>query len=144
DRLARDEDVALRRVARARAASGPRMALVAGVRRRTAFRVDDPQLAARAVLVPAGEALDGLVGAEPVAQEREPLWAVPPVRVGLPRDRPHVRLGPGYDRAARGELRLRPHAPLPRLEVARADRVRRNAFSHRSAPAGRARGGRGP
>ena len=126
DRLARHEDVPLRGVAGAGAAARPGVALVARVGRRPALGIDDPELAVGAALVRRGEPLDHLLGAEPVAQEREPSRAVAGIRVRLRRDRADVRLRPRDDRADREELRLRRHAPLPRLEVARADRVRRD------------------
>ncbi len=125
-RLRGDEDVPLRRVPVADASARPLVALVARVARAAPLAVDDPELALGAVLVGRGQALDHLVGGNPFAEQREPFGPVPRVRPRLRRDRAHERLGPGNDRADAEELRLHRDAPLPRLEVAGADRVRRD------------------
>ncbi len=139
DRLLGDEDVPLRREAGAGEAAGPVVAARAGEARAPPLAVDDPELALVAAVVRLRQARDGLLRGEPVAQQREPVGPVARVRVRLRRDRADVRLGPRHDRADGEELRLRRHPPLPRLEVAGADRVRRDGPSRRSAPSGRCR-----
>ena len=94
--------------------------------------VDDAELPDRLVVVRGRQPVDDLPCVEPVAEEREPLGAVAGVRVGLRRDRADLRRGPRDDGADREELRLCRHAPLARVEIARADRVRRDEpLSHR-------------
>src|SRR5207244_2202198 len=99
DRLLRDEDVALGRVARPRPAAGPVEAARAGVARAPALRVDDAELALGAALVRGGQLRDDLLGRKPLPQQREALRAVAGIRVRLRGNGSHVRLGPGDDRA---------------------------------------------
>jgi hypothetical protein len=143
DCLLADEDVALRGIAGAGSAPRPVEAIGSGVAGSAAVAVDDPDLALGTALVGAGQARDGVVGREPFAQEREALGAVARVGERLRGDRSDLGLGEGTDRADGEELRLHGDAPLPRLEVARRDRVRRDdRLSHTSAPSSRARAGR--
>ena len=126
DRLAGDEDVPLGGVAGARAAARPVVAAGAGERRAAAGGVDDPDLALVPALVGLGQALDDLLGRESLPQKREAIGAVARIRVRLRRDGAHLRLRPGHDRPDGEELRLHGHAPLPGVEIARHDRVRRD------------------
>ena len=122
----RDEDVALRRVARSRAAAGPFVAFGAGEGGGAAVAVDDAQLPGFASFVVGGEPRDDLVGGTPLAEQREPVRPVARIGVRLRRDRADVRLGPRHDGADREELRLHRHAPLRCLEVAGDDREGRD------------------
>src|SRR6185503_13156778 len=61
DRLARDEDVPLRRVAGPRPAAGPLGALLAGEGGAAAAAVDDAELPVRAILVGSGEPRDDVL-----------------------------------------------------------------------------------
>jgi hypothetical protein len=145
DRLGRDEDVALRRIAVARAMTGPVVAPVSGEGGAAARSVDDPELALRSVVVGLGQSGDDLLRRDALAEQREPVRPVAGVRVRLRGDRPDARLGPGNDRADGEELRLRGDAPLTCLEVAGADRVRGDdRATRRSSPPDRARGALGP
>src|SRR6266545_3075794 len=83
DGLCRDEDVALDRVAFARAPTGPVEALLAGVRRGATLGVDDPQLPVIAPVVGARQTLDDLLRGASLPEEVEPLRPVAGVRVGL-------------------------------------------------------------
>jgi hypothetical protein len=97
DRLRRDEDVALRRVARTRTTAGPRAALLARIGRRIAEPVDDPDLTLRALLVRSRQLLDRGSGPGAVAQKREPLRPIARIRPGLGCDGADERLGPRDD-----------------------------------------------
>ena len=145
DGLRGDEDVPLRRVAVARPMAGPVVAFGAGERRGASLGVDDPELAMSAIVVRGCQSLDDFLGREPFPQQCEPVRAVARIRVRLRRDGADERLRPRDDGADGEELRLDGDAPVPRLEVARADRVRRDDHaSHRSAARGRRRGERDP
>ena len=133
DRLRRDEDVALGRVAVAGPPAGPVVALGAGERRAAPGRVDDAELALLAAVVGRRQPLDDLVGRGAAAEELEAVRPVARVRVGLGRDRADVRRRPRHDRADGEELRLRRDAPLAGVEVAGADRVRRDDGGRSSA-----------
>ena len=129
-----DEDVALGRVEVGGAAAGPVVAGGAGVRRAPAGRVHDAELALVAALVRRRQELHDLGRAVAGPQQVEPVRPIARVRVGLGRDRADVRGRPRHDRADGQELRLRRHAPLAGVEVAGADRVRRDrrrVLSHR-------------
>ena len=142
DRLLRDEDVPLRRIAVARPPARPVVALGTGERGRATCAVDDPDLPLCAILVRGGESLDHLRRRPSLAQQGQPVRAVPGVRVRLRGDRPDVRLRPGHDRADREEFRLHSDAPLGRREVTGDDRVGGDeATAHTSAPGGRGRAG---
>src|SRR5205085_1527703 len=107
-----DEDVPLRRVARAGVAAGPVVTLAPGVGRAAAAAVDHPDLAVVAPLVGGGEPLDRLARGAPSAEEREPVRPVARVRVRLPRERLQHLL-----------LRSRPDDDRPALVVRDAERL---------------------
>ena len=156
DRGARDEDVSLCGVALAGPAAGPGKAVVAGVGRRSARGIDDPELSVRALVVRRGQSVDHVLGREAFPQEREALGPIARIGIRLRRDRADVWLRPRDDRSDREELRLGRDPPLARSEIARTERVRRHrrrrrelqtatcVVSHTSAPADRARGAPGP
>ena len=144
DRLRADEDVALRRVARRRCGARPSRGSSAPVQLAASpLRVDDAELALVASLVGRRQPLHDLVGAEALAQQREPVRAVARVRVRLRRDRARPRAPPtGRPSRRRGTStgRRRPTAP-PRGRRRRSSTSRRR-LSHTSARSGRARAGR--
>jgi hypothetical protein len=131
-RLARDENVSLRRIALSGAV--PRPVEAAGASRcgGCAGRVDDAELALVPTLVLREQPLHDLARAQALPQESQSIRPVTRVRVRLCRDRPHLRHGPRDDRADGEELRLDGDAPLPGLEVAGGDGERRDeGLSHR-------------
>jgi hypothetical protein len=96
--------------------------------------VDYAELTVIAPVVGAGQPLDDLAGGAALAEQAEPVRPVAGVGVGLCRNGADLRLGPGDDRADGQELRLDRDAPLPCVQVAGDDRVRRDAWtSHTSA-----------
>ena len=126
DRLARDENVALGGVPWADSAACPVVAGCAGERGAAAGGIDHSELTLVSAFVGLGQPLDDLLGRQTLTQEREAVRAVARIRIGLRRDGAHLRLGPGDDRPDGEELRLHGNAPLPRIEVAGHDRIRRD------------------
>src|SRR5206468_3794480 len=75
-RCGRDEDVALRRIARTRPAAGPLEALATGKAGAAPLTVDDAELALRPPFVVRGQAFHDLVGGVALAELRESVRSV--------------------------------------------------------------------
>src|SRR6185295_4797745 len=104
----------------------PRVALVAGERRRAALRVDQAHLPHRGAAVDVRHQLHHLRRLDALRHQVERLRTISGVRVRLRLDRAHPGLGPRHDRTHRDELRLHRDAELLRVGIVGNNRERRD------------------
>jgi len=96
------------------------------MRRRSAARIDDPDLPQRAVGILGEQARQGLLGGESLAHHADAVRAIGRVRIGLRGDRPGAGTGPGHHRAAGQESRRDGNAELAARDIGSDDRKGRN------------------